>query len=152
MLIDGDLSTINGKNFLTIILEKRLIRIYGKVVMIITILSIFVVVSAMNLSLHLIYAESSPHKDSNKKWTIAIQNPFSNRGEYIGIIEVENSSIVTSGVYERFLEYKNYIDSLNSKLERQIALWCINNKDIMMKKISDISVLFHQMTLKLVPP
>lgn len=46
------------------------------------------------------------NKDNNKKWTIAIQNPFSIRGEYVGIIEVENSSIVTSGVYERFLEYK----------------------------------------------
>lgn len=55
------------------------------------------------------------NKDINKKWTIAIQNPFSIRGEYIGIIEVENSSIVTSGVYERFLEYegKKYHHILN---------------------------------------
>lgn len=66
MLIDGHLSTINGKKFLTIIIEKRLIRIYAKVIMITTILSIFVVVSTMNSSLHLIYAKSDPHKDSSK--------------------------------------------------------------------------------------
>ena len=100
MLIDGDLSTINGKNFLTIILEKRLIRIYGKVIMIITILSIFVVVSAMNLSLHLIYAESSPHKDSNKKGAneeassnASITTNINNKSKEVDSINNNNNNI-----------------------------------------------------------
>lgn len=77
------------------------------------------------------------NKDSNKKWTIAIQNPFSIRGEYIGIIEVENSSIVTSGVYERFLEFegKKYHHILNPytglPVENDLAgVSIISNKSI----------------------
>lgn len=43
-------------------------------------------------------------KDNNKNWTIGIQNPFSNRGDAIGSVEVSNKSVVTTGVYERFIE------------------------------------------------
>jgi thiamine biosynthesis lipoprotein len=39
-------------------------------------------------------------------WRIGIQNPLkeNERGVYIGILQVDNTSVVTSGVYERFFE------------------------------------------------
>ncbi|MDR0496356.1 MAG: FAD:protein FMN transferase, partial [Treponema sp.] len=37
-------------------------------------------------------------------WRIGIQDPREDRGSYIGILLVKNKSVVTSGVYERFLE------------------------------------------------
>jgi thiamine biosynthesis lipoprotein len=43
-------------------------------------------------------------KEDGSPWRIGIQNPLGNRGEYIGIMEVRNKTIVTSGVYERFIE------------------------------------------------
>jgi thiamine biosynthesis lipoprotein len=36
-------------------------------------------------------------------WNIGIQNPIEPRGAYVGIVHVVNKSIVTSGIYERFL-------------------------------------------------
>ncbi|MBD8071437.1 FAD:protein FMN transferase [Bacillus sp. PS06] len=41
---------------------------------------------------------------SGKDWTIGIQDPFSPRGEIVGRIAESNISVVTSGVYERYLE------------------------------------------------
>lgn len=41
-------------------------------------------------------------KHNGGLWSIGIQNPFKHRGEYIGIINVKDKSIVTSGNYERF--------------------------------------------------
>lgn len=43
-------------------------------------------------------------KDKNTLWRIGIQNPDQTRGEIIGSITVKNKSIVTSGIYERFIE------------------------------------------------
>jgi thiamine biosynthesis lipoprotein len=43
-------------------------------------------------------------KSRNKPWRIALQNPREPRGNYIGVLEVRDKSVVTSGVYERFLE------------------------------------------------
>ena len=37
-------------------------------------------------------------------WKIGIQNPFDNRGKVVGVVEVSNKSVVTSGIYERFIE------------------------------------------------
>ena len=37
-------------------------------------------------------------------WQIGIQNPQAERNDYIGIASVKNKSVVTSGIYERFLE------------------------------------------------
>jgi thiamine biosynthesis lipoprotein len=39
-------------------------------------------------------------------WRIGVQNPLkeNERGSYIGILQVDNTSVVTSGVYERFFE------------------------------------------------
>ena len=43
-------------------------------------------------------------KNSEDNWKIGIQNPFSNRGEVIGAIDVSDKTVVTTGVYERFIE------------------------------------------------
>jgi len=49
-----------------------------------------------------IYALGS--KSSNSNWKIGIQNPFNDRGEVVGGIEVSDKTVVTSGIYERFIE------------------------------------------------
>ena len=43
---------------------------------------------------------SAPDSESN--WRIGIQDPRSSQGEYLGVLGVANSSVVSSGVYERF--------------------------------------------------
>ncbi|MFD3158347.1 FAD:protein FMN transferase [Haloimpatiens sp. FM7330] len=55
----------------------------------------------INLGGNIFTLGSKPNGDS---WNIGVQNPFKSRGEYIGILHVKDKSIVTSGVYERFLE------------------------------------------------
>lgn len=40
----------------------------------------------------------------NSLWKVGIQNPFSDRGDIIGILRVENKSVVTSGSYQKFIE------------------------------------------------
>ena len=37
-------------------------------------------------------------------WRIGIQDPREHRGDYLGVLEVKNKTIVTSGVYERYFE------------------------------------------------
>jgi thiamine biosynthesis lipoprotein len=37
-------------------------------------------------------------------WRIAVQDPQDDRGTYIGILELGEKTVVTSGIYERFLE------------------------------------------------
>ncbi|MEA1911756.1 MAG: FAD:protein FMN transferase [Spirochaetota bacterium] len=37
-------------------------------------------------------------------WKIGIQNPVNSRGNYIGTLEIEESAVVTSGIYERYFE------------------------------------------------
>ncbi|WP_430883690.1 FAD:protein FMN transferase [Fusibacter sp. JL216-2] len=66
-------------------------------------------------------------KADGSPWRIGIQNPFSARGEYIGIIELKNKSVVTSGIYERFFEAdgKKYHHLLNTEtgfpIENELA-------------------------------
>jgi thiamine biosynthesis lipoprotein len=43
-------------------------------------------------------------KKGGTPWRIAVQDPRNERGTYIGILEVRQKTVVTSGVYERFLE------------------------------------------------
>ncbi|MDR3342499.1 MAG: FAD:protein FMN transferase [Treponema sp.] len=52
------------------------------------------------------YGEKASGKPGSptESWRIGIQNPVEERGTYIGILSVRNKSIVTSGVYERYLE------------------------------------------------
>jgi len=37
-------------------------------------------------------------------WKIGIQDPYDSRNEYLGIVEVVDKAVVTSGIYERYLE------------------------------------------------
>jgi Membrane-associated lipoprotein involved in thiamine biosynthesis len=41
-------------------------------------------------------------KPDKTLWKVGIQNPVDTRGEHIGVISVENKSVVTSGNYERY--------------------------------------------------
>lgn len=41
-------------------------------------------------------------KPDKTLWNVGIQNPSDTRGEHIGVISVENKSVVTSGNYERY--------------------------------------------------
>lgn len=54
---------------------------------------------------------------NNTEWKIGIQNPFEGRGDAVGSVKVENKSIVTSGIYERYVEEngKKYHHILNPK-------------------------------------
>ncbi|WP_300382553.1 FAD:protein FMN transferase [Clostridium sp.] len=49
-----------------------------------------------------IFAHGNKNKDD--LWKIGIQNPLSERGGIIGSIKVQDKSIVTSGIYERYFE------------------------------------------------
>lgn len=49
-----------------------------------------------------IYAHGE--KVNGESWKIGIQNPFSDRGGTVGTITVKNKSVVTSGIYERYIE------------------------------------------------
>ncbi|GHV71551.1 thiamine biosynthesis lipoprotein ApbE [Spirochaetia bacterium] len=37
-------------------------------------------------------------------WRIGVQDPANSRGAYLGVLEIRDTSVVTSGVYERFFE------------------------------------------------
>ena len=43
-------------------------------------------------------------KVNGDDWKIGIQNPFTERGGIIGTITTSNKSVVTSGIYERYIE------------------------------------------------
>ena len=45
-------------------------------------------------------------KEEDMPWKIGIQDPFNYIGSYIGIVDVSDKSIVSSGDYERYFEYK----------------------------------------------
>ena len=43
-------------------------------------------------------------KKNKKPWGVGIQNPHDIRGSYIGVVQTKEQTVVTSGVYERFIE------------------------------------------------
>lgn len=43
-------------------------------------------------------------KSGGTLWKIGIQNPVDSRGNFIGILEIGESAVVTSGIYERYFE------------------------------------------------
>ncbi len=43
-------------------------------------------------------------KTAGRPWRIGIQDPFQPRGAYFGIVELEDATAVTSGIYERYFE------------------------------------------------
>ena len=56
-------------------------------------------------------------KEENKPWKIGVQNPFEDRGDVVGTIDIKDKSIVTSGIYERYIEKdgEKYHHILNPK-------------------------------------
>ena len=56
----------------------------------------------INLGGNVLTLGNNPNDDS---WKIGIQDPFSQRGGYLGIIKGnDNTSVVSSGIYERYFE------------------------------------------------
>ena len=49
------------------------------------------------------------NKEKNQPFSIGIQDPTKPRGNSIGNIKVSDKSVVTSGIYERYLEKNNKI-------------------------------------------
>ncbi len=43
-------------------------------------------------------------KPGGRNFRIGMQNPFDNRGSYLGVFTVKNRSVVSSGIYERYFE------------------------------------------------
>lgn len=41
-------------------------------------------------------------------WNVGVQSPFDTRSDYLGVLQIPASSIVTSGIYERFLNKKGH--------------------------------------------
>ena len=56
-------------------------------------------------------------RSSNAPWRIGIQDPLEKRNAYIGIISVNDKTVVTSGIYERYFEQdgKQYHHILSTK-------------------------------------
>jgi len=54
---------------------------------------------------------------TGKDWTVGIQDPFAPRGQTVGKLPLTNKSIVTSGIYERYIEVDDvkYHHILNPK-------------------------------------
>jgi thiamine biosynthesis lipoprotein len=55
-------------------------------------------------------------KPDGSPWTIAVQHPFSKRGASVGTVKVTNKTVVTSGIYERYIKsgdkiYHHIIDT-----------------------------------------
>ncbi|RAA71236.1 FAD:protein FMN transferase, partial [Burkholderia multivorans] len=42
------------------------------------------------------------HPINKDKWTVGIQQPDSERGGLVGVVEIAGQSVVTSGIYERY--------------------------------------------------
>ncbi|MDO4521829.1 MAG: FAD:protein FMN transferase [Eubacteriales bacterium] len=48
-------------------------------------------------------------KPDGSAWRIGIQKPFDERGDTITVVEADNESVVTSGIYERYFEQDGVI-------------------------------------------
>lgn len=76
-------------------------------------------------------------KPDGSPWRVGVQNPFDLRGEYLGIMEVKDQSVVSSGDYERYFEkdgvrYHHIIDPSTG--------YPCNNELTSVSIISDISI------------
>lgn len=56
----------------------------------------------INLGGNLLVHGPNPNRD-NGLWYVGIQNPDKPRGHHLTVLPIQNASVVTSGVYERFL-------------------------------------------------
>lgn len=64
-----------------------------------------------------IYVLGHSPKGKNKPWTVGIQDPKDTRGTSLGTLPAANQTIVTSGIYERYLKVdgKIYMHLMNPK-------------------------------------
>ena len=60
----------------------------------------------VNLGGNVLVLDSKPDESP---WRIGIQDPDTSRGSYIGIVELVDQTLVTSGPYERFFEHEGKI-------------------------------------------
>lgn len=58
-----------------------------------------------------IYVLGHSPKGTNKDWTVGIQDPKKSRGTAIGTVPAKNMTIVTSGIYERYLKVDGHVYS-----------------------------------------
>lgn len=76
-------------------------------------------------------------KTDDSTWNVGIQDPFGNRGEFIGVVSINDKSVVTSGNYERFFmkDGKSFHHILNPKTgypseSKIVSATIISNKSI----------------------
>jgi thiamine biosynthesis lipoprotein len=76
-------------------------------------------------------------RSDKKPWTVGIQNPGENRGSVVGVLQIREKTVVTSGVYERnFEEDGKFYHHLLSTTEGYPA----NNGLLSVTIIADISM------------
>src|SRR5699024_5248029 len=61
-----------------------------------------VTTAIINLGGNVVVMGTSPGNDEG--WNVGVQDPDENRGQVVGTQGVTDGAIVTSGIYERFLE------------------------------------------------
>ncbi len=62
-----------------------------------------VTVAMVDLGGNLLIRGDSPKREEGG-WNVGVQDPFSTRGDIAGFLNLKDRSIVTSGIYERYLE------------------------------------------------
>lgn len=62
-----------------------------------------VTTAIIDLGGNVIVMGDSPNREEGG-WNVGVQDPFDERGSYIGAINIKDKSIVTSGIYERYIE------------------------------------------------
>jgi thiamine biosynthesis lipoprotein len=58
----------------------------------------------INLGGNIVVVGERAAAKAGSPWRIGVQDPADSRGAYIGVLEIRDASVVTSGVYERFFE------------------------------------------------
>ncbi|SEO91702.1 thiamine biosynthesis lipoprotein [Amphibacillus marinus] len=77
------------------------------------------------------------NRPSGGDWSVGIQNPFLGRGELVGKIKASDKSVVTSGIYERYLEVDD--ETYHHLLDPDTG-YPFNNEIAGVSIISDLSV------------
>lgn len=62
-----------------------------------------VTTGSVDLGGNVVIRGDSPSRDTGG-WNVGVQNPFAERGGVVGFLNLKDQSIVTSGIYERYLE------------------------------------------------
>lgn len=63
----------------------------------------------VNLGGNVFVIGNSPKENNQKQWTIGIQNPDQARNTVLGYVKGSDTSVVTSGIYERYLKVDNQV-------------------------------------------